>query len=82
MRLVDKKIKMKSKVFFFHYNKPASQKAGKPQISVHYGKTCYIVDNVSCDVHVEGKINKRQPYFVMKGKCKTFEVKNNIAVIK
>lgn len=60
------------KIFYFHYNKPASKKAGKPQISIHYKKTCYIVDNVDCRVPTIGKINKRQPFFVMKGKCETF----------
>jgi hypothetical protein len=56
-----------SRVFFFHYNKPASKQAGRPRISVHWNKTCYIVDNVECDAPIKGHINKRQPYFVMKG---------------
>jgi hypothetical protein len=69
------------KTFFFHYNKPASQRLGKPKISVHYDKTCHIVDNVVCDVPTFGKINKRQPIFVMKGKCKNFVIKKGIAII-
>ena len=66
------------KVFWFHYNKVLSKKAGKPQISFHYNKTCYIVDNVCCGVPVSGVINKRQPFFVMKGKG-VVSFQNNVA---
>ena len=59
---------MKPRVFFYHYNKPASLKAGKPQISVHYNKTCYVVDNICCGVPTWGHINKSQPRFVVKGR--------------
>lgn len=69
------------KSFFFHYNKPASQRIGSPKISVHYDHVCHIVDNIVCDVPTLGKINKRQPIFVMKGKCKSFKVKKGIAYI-
>ncbi len=70
------------KSFFFHYNKPASQRAKKPQISVHYDKTCYIVDNIECHVPTEGRIRKRQPYFVMVGKCTSFILlKNKVFVL-
>lgn len=69
------------KSFFFHYNKPASQRTGSPKISVHYNKTCHIVDNIICSVPTEGKINKRQPIFVMKGKCNNFEIKKGIVYI-
>lgn len=69
------------KSFYLHYNKPASQRTGSPKISVHHDKTCYIVDNVVCDVPTTGKINKRQPIFVMRGKCKTFKIKKGIAYI-
>jgi hypothetical protein len=58
---------MKKKRFFFHYNKPESQRRGKPQISVHINKQCIITDNIEVLVPTEGKVNKRQPYFVMQG---------------
>ena len=68
------------KVFFYHYNKQASRKAGKPQITVHYNKTCHIVDNITCNVPTWGHIRKEQPHFVVKGKgIVTF--KENIATV-
>lgn len=72
---------MKPKSFFFHFNKPATQRTGKPQVSVHYDKVCHIVDNVVCSVPTEGKINKRQPRFVMRGKCNKFIIKKGIGYI-
>lgn len=72
---------MKLYRFFFHYNKPASQKAGKPQISVHYRGTCHIVDNVSVSVTTRGKINVRQPKFVVVGEAHNLEIKHNIAYL-
>lgn len=67
--------------FYFHFNKPATQRAGKPQISVHYADTCYIVDNVICNVPAKGRLSKRQPRFVMAGKLKDLTIKDNIAII-
>ena len=67
--------------FFFHYNKPASKAANKPQISLHYKKTCYILDNIICKVPTQGKIRKQQPFFVMSGKYKEIIIKDNIAYI-
>lgn len=55
--------------FFFHFNKPKSKAAGKPQITLHFLDTCYIVDNLGCEVMTYGRINKRQPFFVMTGKA-------------
>ena len=59
---------MTEKVFYYHYNKPASAKAGKPQLSVHYDKKCQIVDGLVCAVPTFSHINKRQPKVVMKGR--------------
>lgn len=67
--------------FFFHYNKPATQRAGKPQVSVHYKDTCHIVDNVICNVSCEGRLRKTQPRFVMRGKANKITFKQNIAYI-
>lgn len=73
------------RTFWFHYNKPSSKIAGYPQISIHIDKMCWIVGNIECKVPVSGKINKRQPFFVMKGKCKNFIIKwidgKNVAVL-
>jgi hypothetical protein len=69
------------RVFFFHYNKPASRQAGKPVLSVHWKGACHFVDNVVCCVPCSGKINKRQPYFVMRGYGMVRISPLNIAII-
>mgnify|MGYP003643430304 CR=1 FL=1 len=72
---------MKKRVFWFHYNKPASQKAGKPQITVHYKGTCHIVDNIDCFCSTYGVIRKSQPFFVMKGFCWGINIVGSVATI-
>jgi hypothetical protein len=57
------------KSFFFHYNKPASRQYKKPLMSVHFNKTCHIVDHVVCNVKCFTHHRKIQPFCVMKGKC-------------
>jgi len=68
------------RVFFYHYNKPASRSAKKPQISVHWKGVCHIVDNVCVSAFSKGHVNKRQPYFVMKGVGRV-SIFNNVAII-
>lgn len=68
--------------FFFHYNKPASAKAGKAQISVHHKGVCHIVDNVVCLVMSKGRIRERQPKFVMTGTCRDVAVIDRVAYIR
>lgn len=70
----------KSKVFWFHYNKPASSKAGKPQITVHQSGVCHIVDNVVVDTFISGFIRKDQPRFVLKGRG-VMTIRENVAYI-
>ena len=72
----------KSYTFFFHYNKPQSKLKKKPIISIHYRGNCMFVENLVCDVPVKGKINKRQPFFVICGKAQSIEVKNKVAFIR
>ena len=60
---------MKPKVFFFHYNKPASQRSGVPKMSIHFEGKCHIVDCVTCHVMCYTYHKKTQPRCVMKGKC-------------
>lgn len=67
--------------FWFHYNKPASRQLNKPQITVHYKGACHVVDNVVCKVDTQGRVRNSQPYWVMTGKCSSFEVKNGIATL-
>ncbi len=72
----------KTRSFFFHFNKPASAKAKKPQISLHYHGACYIVDNIICNVPTRGHVRKSQPVFIMVGKCRSIVVENNIATLE
>lgn len=60
---------MRKYSFFFHYNKPASQKAGSPKMSVHYRGVCHVVDHVVSHVGCESKYRKQQPHCVMSGQA-------------
>lgn len=68
--------------FFYHYNKPLSQQKKKPVISVHYRKQCLFADNVIVNVKTRGRINKRQPRFVVTGKAKSITIRKGIAYIE
>jgi hypothetical protein len=70
-------------VFWFHYNKPATAKAGKPQITVHYRNKCHIVDNLVCNVPTRGHLKKDQPRFVIKGAVpeSKFVIKEGVAYL-
>ena len=70
------------KVFWFHFNKPATLKSGKVKITLHYDKKCYIVEALNCTVPTVSKINKTQPRFVMRGRCYGITFNNNIAYIE
>lgn len=69
-------------VFFFHYNKPASKSRGQPIISLHYSKTCHLINNLICDVPTKGKIRTKQPQFVICGKAKSIVIEDGVATIK
>lgn len=70
-----------TKSFYFHYNKPESKKKNKPQITVHYNKTCYIVDNLVVNCKTYGRIRKVQPFFVIAGKTKGLRIENKIGIL-
>jgi hypothetical protein len=72
---------MKKYVFFYHYNKPLSIQRGKPTITVHYRNECLIVNNIICNVPTEGKINKSQPVFVIRGKSSNLVIVDDVAII-
>jgi hypothetical protein len=72
---------MKTRVFFYHYNKPMSSQKGRPIISVHHNNQCMMVDNIVCNVKTWGHIRKTQPRFVVKGKASTIEIKDGIAYV-
>lgn len=65
---------MKRYIFWFHYNKPASQKYNSPKLTVHHKKTCYIVDEIQCNVKTFTHRRKEQPILVVKGKCKDISI--------
>ena len=67
--------------FFFHYNKPASKSAGRPQLSVHYRDQCLIVDGVVCSVPIASRNRKTQPRCVMAGRAESVQVNGGIAHI-
>lgn len=67
--------------FFFHFNKPLSQKKGKPVISLHYKEQCCFVDNVVCSVTTKGRVRKRQPRFVMCGRAHAISIQDGVAYI-
>ena len=59
---------MRKYSFFYHYNKPASSAAGRPQLSIHYRGKCHIVDEITCAVPTRSKVRKTQPHVVIVGK--------------
>lgn len=69
------------RVFFFHYNKPASRIAGSPRLSLHYRDACHIVESVDCQVPIKSRNRKTQPHCVMSGRASKVEVTNGVALI-
>ncbi len=67
--------------FFFHYNKPASTRAGKPQVTVHFRGACHILDNVLINVPTYGKLREKQPRFVIAGECDTLTIDNGVGTL-
>lgn len=55
------------RAFWFHYNKPASARAGSPRLTVHYKGQCHVVRGVECMVPVHSRLRKSQPHVVMAG---------------
>jgi hypothetical protein len=53
--------------FFFHYNKPASKRAGHPVMTVHHFGRCLLVRAIVCKVPVTTRERKSQPHVVMAG---------------
>lgn len=65
----------KSFRFFYHYYKQ------KNKMSIHFKKTCIVVDDIECNVPCETKWKKRQPNLVMQGFARDIIIKNNKAII-
>jgi hypothetical protein len=67
---------MKPKRFFYHYYKQ------KKKMSIHWNKSCHVVDNVVCEVPCETKWNKRQPQLVMRGWAKELVILDGVGYIR
>lgn len=61
--------------FFYHFYKQ------KGKMSIHFKKSCTVVDNIICNVKCETKWKPTQPKLVMQGFAKNVEIKNGIALI-
>ncbi len=57
----------KPHTFYFHYNKPASLKAGSPRMTVYFKGICHVVNSIICDVPIRSRNRKQQPRCVMAG---------------
>lgn len=71
----------RTRVFWYHYNKPASLAAGRNRWSVHYLGRCYVVDDLDIRVPARSRARKRQPRAVMCGRCNQLQVTKGVAVI-
>ncbi len=67
--------------FFYHYNKPYSQKMGETYWSVHFKDVCYFVKGIDCRVPTQSKNQKIQPRAIMIGFANKVELQNSIAII-
>lgn len=67
--------------FFFHYNKGATQQAGETRMTVHMGNACYVARRVECQVPIETKENKAQPYLVLRGKARKLTLEGDTLII-
>lgn len=69
------------KAFYFHYNKPATQRYDKVTLSLHYDGACHLVSNINCNVPTMGRTRKTTPRFVMAGKANSFSIVSGVATI-
>jgi len=58
---------MKTRRFFFHYNKPVSKKEGRNFLTLHYKGECHLVNRIVCDVSTESHDQKKQPHCIIRG---------------
>jgi hypothetical protein len=71
----------KAAAFWFHYNKPETQRRGHPVMTVHYRGACHMVRAVSCEVPVATRERTIQPRVVMAGRG-SVEIVDGTAYIK
>lgn len=64
---------MKPKRFFFHYNKAESKRQGRNVLTVHWEKTCHLVNHIVVEAKVESYAQKRQPHCILRGFARKVE---------
>lgn len=69
------------RAFFYHYNRTATARRGKPTLTVHWQGACHLVDNIVLQVPTAGRIRKTQPRVVIAGKARSMTVKNGVAIL-
>lgn len=72
---------MKPKKFFFHYNKPASLKRGRPVLSLHFDRRCHLVEGLECHVTTRSKSRATSPRVVIEGYAKFIGISDDFAII-
>jgi hypothetical protein len=54
----------------------------KNKMTIHFKKSCYIVNNVICNVPCETKWKSTQPKLVMQGFATNIRFENNVGIIE
>ena len=67
--------------FWYHYNKPASNKAGCPILTVHWKNECIPVKGIRCEVETETHNRNSQPHCVVRGFAENVIIKDSIAYV-
>jgi len=75
-------VSQKRRRFFYHYNKPASRKAGRPVLTLHWLDKCHLVSRVVCKTETETHERKTQPCCVVRGWAKGVTINNGIAEVE
>jgi len=76
------KEKVKLYRFFYHFNKPMTQKTGEVHWTVHFRDKCHQVKNILCKVQSNTKANKDQPRGVVQGYCTEVIIDKESATIQ
>jgi hypothetical protein len=53
--------------FWFHYNKPLSERRGHPTMTVHHKGACVFVRRIVCNVPTRSRERNSQPRMVIAG---------------
>ncbi len=72
------------RVFWFHYNKPASRKAGRNILTVHFADQCHLVHDVVLNsMNLRSATRSAQPRCILRGVVAPdkFQIIDNVAYI-